>query len=83
MEASVNQAKEHATRPTVWTRSGAGCAHRIEPHDVVARGRQRRRVHARSLLCFCAGRELGVSLSKAISDTAIPAGPKPIVRTSR
>lgn len=70
VEASVNQAKEHATRQPAWTRRGVGFAHRVarvaaivrvEPHDVVAQGRQRRRVDARSLLGFRAVREWGVS----------------------
>ena len=73
VEAILKQAKEHDTRQTAWTRSGVGFEHRVarvaeifrvEPHDVVAQGRQRRRVYARSLLCFGAVRELGVSLAE-------------------
>ncbi|MBW2137338.1 MAG: transposase, partial [Deltaproteobacteria bacterium] len=33
----------------------------IEPDDVFSRGRQRKKVQARSLLCFWASRELGIS----------------------
>lgn len=72
-EAIVNQAKAHATRQTAWTRRGVGFEQlvarvaeifRVDPHDVVAQGRQRRRVSARSLLGFWAVRELGVSLAE-------------------
>jgi hypothetical protein len=73
VEAIVNQATEHDTRQTAWTRSGVGFEHRVarvaeifrvEPHAVVAQGRQRRRVYARSLRCFGAVRELGSRLQR-------------------
>lgn len=72
VEAILKQAKEHYTRQTAWTRSGVGFEQlvarvaeifRVDPHDVVAQGRQRRRVYARSLLCFWAVRELGFPLT--------------------
>jgi len=35
----------------------------VEEHEVFSKGRQQRRVKARSLLCFWAVRELGISLT--------------------
>ena len=42
-------------------------SYNIEPADIIKKGRQKQRVSARSLLCFWAVRELGLSL-KNISE---------------
>jgi hypothetical protein len=66
------QANERVTRQAALRRRGIGFAHvvarvaaicHLDPRDVVAAGRQRRKVTARSLLCFGAVRELGLPLT--------------------
>ena len=72
VEAILAQADERYTRHYAWKRQGMGFEHLVErvadlchtdPREVVAAGRQRRKVTARSLLCFWAVRELGLPLT--------------------
>lgn len=73
VDAVLAQASEHCTRRCELSRRGynlerladhvAGLCH-LEPREVLARGRQRLRVDARSLFCFWAARDLGVSLTE-------------------
>jgi putative transposase len=73
VETILTQVQEQYTRQTAWTRRGVGVEQLVarvaaicqgNPQDVVAQGRQRARVHARSLLCFWAVRELGLSVTE-------------------
>jgi hypothetical protein len=72
VEGILAQANERYTRQYGWKRQGIGFEHLVErvaaichldPREVVAEGRQRRKVTARSLLCFWVVRELGVPLT--------------------
>jgi len=72
VEGILAQANERFTRQYALRRRGIGFAHvvarvaeicHLDPRDVVAEGRQRRKVTARSLLCFWAVRELGLPLT--------------------
>jgi len=72
VEGILAQANERYTRQYGWKRQGIGFEHLVErvaaichldPREVVAEGRQRRKVTARSLLCFWAVRELGFPLT--------------------
>jgi putative transposase len=72
VEAILAQANERYTRHYALKRQGVGFKHvvarvaalcHLDPREVVAEGRQRRKVTARSLLCFWAGRELGLPLT--------------------
>ena len=73
VEAVLAQAQERYSRQTAWQRRGVGVEQlvarvaevcQVNPEDVVAQGRQRRKVRARNLLCFWAVRELGLSLTE-------------------
>ncbi|MFQ5874108.1 MAG: transposase [Dehalococcoidia bacterium] len=73
VEAILAQANERYTRPYAWKRRGYGFdqlvakvadIYQMDPPEVVAKGRQQRRVHARSLLCFWAERELGLPITE-------------------
>jgi REP element-mobilizing transposase RayT len=73
VEAILAQADERYTRQYAWKRQGIGFEHLVErvaeichmdPRDVVAKGRQRQKVTARSLLCCWAVRELGLPLTQ-------------------
>jgi len=73
VEAILAQAHERYTRQYVWQRQGIGFEYLVErvaelchldPREVVAAGRQRRKVTARSLLCFWAVREVGLPLTE-------------------
>jgi len=72
VEAVLAQANERYTRQYALKRQGYGFEHVVErvaeichldPREVVATGRQRWKVTARSLLCFWAVRELGLPLT--------------------
>jgi len=72
VEAVLAQANERYTRHYALKRQGYGFEHVVErvaeichldPREVVATGRQRWKVTARSLLCFWAVRELGLPLT--------------------
>ena len=72
VEAVLAQANERYTRHYALKRQGYGFEHvvarvaeicHMDPREVVAKGRQRRKVTARSLLCFWAVRELGLPLT--------------------
>ena len=73
VEAILAQANERYTRQYALKRQGIGFEYLVErvaelchldPREVVAAGRQRRKVTARSLLCFWAVRELGLPLTE-------------------
>ena len=73
VEAILAWAEERYTRPTAWKRRGIGFPQvvarvaelfRVPPQEVVAPGRQRHKVRPRSVLCFWAVRELGLSLTE-------------------
>ena len=73
VEAILAQANERYTRQHALKRQGIGFEYLVErvaeichmdPREVVAEGRQRRKVTARSLLCFWAVRELGLPLTE-------------------
>jgi len=72
VEAILAQANERYTRQYDLKRQGVGFEQLVErvaelchmdPQEVVAQGRQQRKVTARSLLCFWAVRELGLPLT--------------------
>jgi REP element-mobilizing transposase RayT len=72
VEGILAQANERYTRQYALKRRGIGLAHVVErvaaichldPREVVAEGRQRSTVNARSLLCFWAVRELDLPLT--------------------
>jgi len=72
VEAILAQANERYTRQYALKRQGVGFAHlvargaelcHLDPREVGTPGRQRRKVTARSLLCFWAVRELGLPLT--------------------
>jgi REP element-mobilizing transposase RayT len=72
VEAILAQANERYTRHYALKRQGVGFKHviarvaaicHLDPREVVAKGRQRWKVTARSLLCFWAVRELGLPLT--------------------
>jgi len=72
VEGILAEAHERYTRQYALQRQGIGFEHVVErvaelchldPRDVVAEGRQRGKVTARSLLCFWAVRELGLPLT--------------------
>jgi putative transposase len=73
VEAILAQADERYTRHYALKRQGIGFEHLVQrvaeichmdPREVVAEGRQRWKVTARSLLCFWAVRELGLPLTE-------------------
>jgi chromosomal replication initiation ATPase DnaA len=49
----------------------AGEIYRMDPRYILSRGRQRRRVDARSLVCYWAVRELGMALTHLARDLAM------------
>jgi len=72
VEGILAQANERYTRQYALKRRGSGFAHLVErvaalcqldPREVVAEGRQRSKVTARSLLCYWAVRELGLPIT--------------------
>jgi hypothetical protein len=72
VEALLAQAEERDSRQTAGQRRGVGFAHlvarvaavcQVTPPEVVAHGRQRGKVRARTLLGFWAVREVGLSLT--------------------
>lgn len=72
VDSVLAQAEEHYTRQCALRRRGYDLEkiaervaeiYRVNAREVLARGRQQQRVSARSLFCFWAVRELGISLT--------------------
>lgn len=72
VELVLAQPDERHARQDGWTRRGMGFEHlgervaevgHLDLREVLAEGRQRRKLRARSLLCFWAVRELGLPLT--------------------
>jgi putative transposase len=73
VDSLLRQAGEHYTRPCELKRRGYGLEqiaervggiYEMDAGEIIAEGRQRKRVNARSLYCFWAVRQLGISLTE-------------------